>query len=317
MERLADWERAGRYEIVGGEKVFVREAGDGEPLLVLHGYPTASYDFARLVPLLSERFTLLLFDFPGYGLSEKANRGYTLVAQADVAEELARRRGWTSLSLLAHDMGSSVALELLGRASLTVTQLTLLNGSIWLEHYRPLITQRLLLHSLTGPLISGLGLIGYRAFARQFGSVFATQPPVGEIEAFWQLVVTNGGRRIQHRLIQYIRERRARERGWMEALARHPAPLSIIWGLLDPVARPAIADEVMRRRADARYVPLGDVGHYPQWEAPDQVAAAMLGAVRGPSSSTTSAARAGGGSDSRSTPRTGTHTERRGPGGCA
>jgi hypothetical protein len=70
-----------------------------------------------------------------------------------------------------------VALELLERTSLTVTQLTLLNGSIWLEHYRPLLTQRLLLHALTGPLISRLRLIGYRAFARQFGSVFATPPP--------------------------------------------------------------------------------------------------------------------------------------------
>jgi pimeloyl-ACP methyl ester carboxylesterase len=52
------------------------------------------------------------------------------------------------------------------------------------------------------------------------------------------------------------------------------------------VARPAIAEEVMRRRPDARHLRLGGVGHYPQWEAPDQVAAAMLGAAGGPSSST-------------------------------
>jgi hypothetical protein len=95
---------------------------------------------------------------------------------------------------MAHDMGSSVALELLERTSLTVTQLTLLNGSIWLEHYRPLLTQRLLLHALTGPLISRLRLIGYRAFARQFGSVFATPPPAREIEAFWPRAARAGER---------------------------------------------------------------------------------------------------------------------------
>jgi len=262
-------------------------AGGGEPLLVLHGYPTASFDFSRLAPLLAERFALLLLGFPGYGLSEKANRPYSLAQQADVAEELARRRGWTSVSVLAHDMGCSVALELLGRPSLTMVHLTLLNGSIWLEHYRPLVTQRVLLHPVTGPLISRLGLIGYRAFARQLGSVFAAPPPEREIEAFCQLVVANGGCRIQHRLIQFIRERQERERGWMDGLARHPAPLSIIWGQRDPVARPAIAEEVVRRRPDASYVPLGSVGHYPQWEAPNQVAGAMPGATRGPSSSTT------------------------------
>lgn len=272
LSELAQWRASGTLMELGGHRIFVREAGQGPPLLCLHGFPTASFDYVRLLPLLSH-YRLITLDFLGFGFSDKPRPyTYSLFEQAMLAEEVAARRGVTEAALLAHDMGSSVALIILQRARLRISRFVLLNGSILLEHYQPLITQRLLLHPRIGPLVSGLGLLGRSVFAHQFGRLFPQPLPCAEIDAFWSLITHNDGAKINHLLIQYLDERKRHELQWMEALVAHPAPMLIIWGQRDPVSVPAIAEAVVKRRPDALYVPLADIGHYPQWEAPQLVA---------------------------------------------
>jgi pimeloyl-ACP methyl ester carboxylesterase len=273
LSELAQWRASGTLMELGGHRIFVREAGQGPPLLCLHGFPTASFDYARLLPLLLPHYRLLTFDFLGYGFSDKPRPyTYSLFEQAMLAEEVAARRGITETALLAHDMGTSVALIMLQRARLRVSRLVLLNGSILLEHYQPLITQRLLLHPLIGQLVSSLGLIGRSVFAHQFGRLFPQPLPRAEIDAFWSLLTHNDGAKINHLLIKYLDERKRHELQWLDALVAHPAPLLIIWGQRDPVSVPRIAEAIRKRRPDALYVPLSDIGHYPQWEAPETVA---------------------------------------------
>src|SRR5438105_2503959 len=87
------------------------------PVLVLHGFPTSSWEFAPLVDLLAPRRRVVFFDFLGYGLSEKPREfGYSLMEQADVVVEVSRAFNLEKVHLFAHDMGTSVATELLARA---------------------------------------------------------------------------------------------------------------------------------------------------------------------------------------------------------
>jgi len=260
-----------------GHRLFVRECGEGPPLLLLHGFPTASFDYARLAPLLAPHHRLLMFDFLGFGYSDKPRPyRYSLIEQAALAEKLAARRGFSKVAIIAHDMGSSVALVLLERARLEVSRLILMNGSLLLKYYRPLITQRLLLHPLAGPLLSALGVICKPVFARQFTRLFPTPPPADEIDALWSLIEHNDGAHIYHLLIQYLNERKRHEHEWLAALSSHRAPLMLLWGQRDPVSRPRIAEAIVEKRPDARYVRLHQLGHYPQWEAPEAVAGEAL-----------------------------------------
>lgn len=265
---------------IGGHQLFVSDYApaasgatpDSPPLLFLHGFPTSSFDYARLLPLLSAH-RLILFDFLGYGYSDKPRpHSYSLFEQAALAEAVAEHLGVREVILLAHDMGSSVALVLLQRARLAVAKLVLLNGSLLLTHYRPLISQRALLHPILGPLLTGLGLIRKGVFTRQFSRVFPTPPPADELDAFWSLIAHNDGPAIYDRLIQYLNERKQHELAWLAALVAHRAPLLILWGQRDPVAVPAIGDAIAARRPDARYVKLPTLGHYPQWEDPQTIA---------------------------------------------
>jgi len=267
------WRSAGRWLTVGKHKVFTISMGEGQPVLLLHGFPTSSYDYARLAPLLQDRYKLIMFDFLGFGFSDKPRpHPYSLFEQADIAQAVMSEYGLNLIHILTHDMGNSVMLELLKRRCIGVDRLAMLNGSVLLKYYHPLFTQKLLLHPIAGPLAARLKLIRRGAFARQFGSLFATPPPEREIDDFWSLINYNNGTAVYDRLIQYLNERKLHELRWLEALEAHHAPLTVIWGQKDPVSVPKIAEAIIERRPDAHYVPLADVGHFPQWEAPERVA---------------------------------------------
>ncbi len=275
---LDDWRASGETISIKGQRIFATVTGTGNPALLLHGFPTASYDYARLLPLLAPHLRLIAFDFLGFGFSDKPRpHTYSLFEQADIAEAVAAHYGAQRCTIITHDMGNSVALELLRRGTLTVERVVMLNGSVLLKYYRPLITQRLLLHPVVGPLITRFRLINRAAFARQFSTLFAAPPADAEIDAFWSLINHHDGAGIYHLLIRYLNERKVHEYTWLDALQAHRAPLTVIWGQRDPVSVPQIAQAVLERRPDARYIPLHDVGHYPQWEAPKRVAEGVLG----------------------------------------
>ena len=270
---LQTWQQQGEFISVNGHRIYSQVRGTGKPILILHGFPTSSFDYVNIAPLLENNYQLFLFDFLGYGFSDKPpNHPYSLFEQADIAEALAKHYDLSSVYILAHDMGDSVTLELFRRGNLNVEKVVMLNGSVLLDHYQALITQKLLLNSFTGPIISKLRLIRRPMFARQFGKVFAKRPSADEIDAFWQLVRHNDGMRNYHLLIQYLNERKIHEHTWLDALKAHTAPLTVIWGQCDPVAVPQIANAILERRPDTDYHPLDDIGHFPQWEAPDRVA---------------------------------------------
>lgn len=272
------WQAQGKLIDYQGHRIFTVEAGspEGAPVLFLHGFPTSSHDYARIVPLLADRYRLILFDFLGYGFSDKPRpHDFSLFEQADIAQNVAAHYGMARGFLVAHDMGDSVALELMRRPAPVFDKVVLLNGSVLLDDYRPLLLQRLLLHPIIGPMLTALRLVKRRGFGAQFGSVFAQRPPESEIDEFWKLIEHNDGPRIYHLLIRYLNERIVHQHAWLDALQAHTAPLTVIWGQRDPVSVPSIAQVILDRRPDATYHRLDDIGHYPQWEAPDRVATAI------------------------------------------
>ena len=132
-DRLHSWMATGRFVTVDGVEVWHRVEGHGPWLVCLHGFPTSSRDWAWLLPLLAGHYRVLIFDLPGFGLSEKnPGRDYSLLRQCDVLEALCERLEIEQFHLLAHDMGNSVACELLYRREQDETRLrpstvTLLN----------------------------------------------------------------------------------------------------------------------------------------------------------------------------------------------
>jgi pimeloyl-ACP methyl ester carboxylesterase len=292
------WRERGSDEEFRGRRIhcFARQ-GAGPLLLFLHGFPSSSYDWRALLEL-ETRHAVLAPDFLGFGLSEKPrDHTYTLHWQADLVEDLVRRHDWLHeagrsspsaaerprIFVVAHDMGTSVATELMARdlegsLEMEVTGALLLNGSMVQGAASPTLGQRILRGPL-GPLLSRLS--SERFFRQQFGSIFSPGHPLTdeEAEAQWALIRAGGGRTLNHKTIRYMEERFRYAERWHGALRDWPKPLSLAWGMLDPVATTNVLDAVLELRPHAPVTRFEDLGHYPQIEDPKRVAGALQAAV--------------------------------------
>ncbi|MDQ6802030.1 MAG: alpha/beta hydrolase [Acidobacteriota bacterium] len=285
-ESLDDWRAGGRRFRRREHALFYRDAGvaEAEVLLCMHGFPTASWDWHRLWPELCSRWRVIALDMPGYGFSDKpVEYNYSVVDQADICEELLDALAVRHVHLLAHDVGDSVAQELLARQServaagddrLTIESVCLLNGGVVPEAHHPTFTQRLLA-SPFGFLVSRL--MTERRFGASISVVFGakTKPSAAELAELWSLVAFNDGQRIAHKLIGYIAERRRHRDRWVSAL-RSNVPLRMVSGLDDPVSGARMVKRLREEVPGVDAVGLPGIGHYPQLEDPAGVFRAYL-----------------------------------------
>lgn len=280
-DRVREWRDRGEAAEFRGHSIHVfRQEGEGMPLLLLHGFPSSSYDWRQLLEQLPGR-DVLAFDFLGFGLSDKPrDHDYSLFWQADLVEELVRRLcSGRPVFVLAHDMGTSVANELMardleGKLGISLAGILLFNGSMVLEKASPTPAQRAL-RSRFGPLVARLS--SERLFRQQLGSVFSAAHPMSEEEAAdqWSLVGHNGGRTLGHRTISYMDQRETYAERWHGAIRDWPGELSLAWGLLDPVANTAVLAALRELRPAAPVTELPELAHYPQIEDPPQIARAL------------------------------------------
>jgi pimeloyl-ACP methyl ester carboxylesterase len=284
-----DWFARGTRHSLLGFDVFVvdvpAEREGAEPALVLHGFPTSSFDWRQALDVLRARRRVVLLDMPGYGFSSKPDTKYSLFTQADVVEAVAREVGLTDVALVTHDMGDSVGGEILareidGNLGFHVTRRVLTNGSIYIDMAQLTDGQKFLLSLPDEALPEGSGL-NVDGMAAGLQITFAPDLPVPdeELRAMAELVIGGGGGRILPRIIRYIEERRVHERRWTGAIETHPASLNVVWGDLDPVAVWPMVEHLASVRTDAVVTRLDGVGHYPMVEAPARFNAALEAAL--------------------------------------
>jgi pimeloyl-ACP methyl ester carboxylesterase len=225
---------------------------------------------------------VILFDYPGYGLSAKPDRPYRLVDHADTAGALVADLGIDRLGLLTHDIGDTVGGELLarqleGRWPVEVVDRVLTNGTLYMDLVHLSDGQRLL-EALPDERLAP-GVLTRDAVVAGLVATFGPGHRVddAEVEAAWELISTDGGERLLARHARYIGERRRHEARFTPPVVDHPSPLTVVWGTADPIAVPAMADRLAVARPDARVVRLDRVGHYPMVEAPERFAAAVAG----------------------------------------
>ncbi len=262
--------------------IFCRVTGEGPWITLLHGFPTCSWDWARIVPRLEAQRNLLLFDFLGFGDSDKPpHYHYSLIEQTDIVEALWRRFEIERTGIVAHDYGVSVAQELLARKiacklATRVGSVTLLNGGVYPGLHRPLRIQRLLANPVVGPIVNLF--VNQGTFRRNFRAIFSPQHPVSDVQLaeHWKAIVRRDGLRNYYRLIRYMHERREHGERWTGAMEASAVRLRFLWGMLDPIAGAPMAAHIRQRMPQAELVALEDVGHYPQLEVPEIVAQNIL-----------------------------------------
>lgn len=272
---LSVWRKRSQAFDFHGRTIRYWVAGQGEPLLLIHGFPTASWDWHYLWQPLAQRNLVIACDMLGFGDSAKPlDHGYCLLEQADLQQALlAHLRVEQPIHVLAHDYGDSVAQELLARhyeGRFHMASCVFLNGGLFPETHRPALVQKLLLSPL-GWMIGRA--FGRNALANSFNQIFGpdTRPSESALDDFWSLIDCHGGTRILHKLIGYLPQRRRLRERWVAAMQQGQVPLRVIDGEIDPISGAHMVERYHQLVPHADTVLLANIGHYPHIEAPVQV----------------------------------------------
>lgn len=266
--------------------VFGRRCGtEGAPALVLvHGFPTSSIDYFALARELESEFDIFVLDFPGYGLSEKPPEPYVYSLYDDarlLVHMITEVWKLTEYRMLTHDRGSSIGMITLGMLAAEgplPVDVIITNSNIYLPLSNLTAFQTALLDPKTGRataaevtpelLAAGLG-------ATTFMPRRILEDP--EITALAKCFAHNDGTQVLPDTIQYLRERAADEKRWLDELSTLPVNATLVWGLHDSVAPLRVANHVWQAYlrnmpARSRYWVIPGADHYLQNDSPAELA---------------------------------------------
>jgi pimeloyl-ACP methyl ester carboxylesterase len=285
--RIEQWWQGQQQVAFGDQQVACRVDGEGPDVLLVHGFPTSSYDWQPIVADLADEARLVTVDLLGFGASSKPREhGYSIHEQADVVTAVAAATGIDHCVLVAHDYGATVALELLARreegtSPFTIDALVLLNGGLYAELHRPRPGQVMLLDPDHGAEVSQH--VTRATFGASLNDVFSPGHQLDDaaLDEHWSAVHRDDGNLILHELMHYVRDRLEHRERWVTALETSTVPMWFVWGMADPVSGAHMAERINERVGHQTITELHDIGHYPNLESPLAVATAVRAALAG------------------------------------
>lgn len=266
-----EWGLARRASVAEGSIAY-DVFGDGPPVVFVHGTPTWSYLWRRIVPRLSERFAIYVYDLLGYGASTcSEGADISVTAQAQVLTQLLDRWGLDRPALAGHDIGAAAILRahlLDGRPARCIA---LIDGVV----LRPWIT------STTRHMQKHLD--AYRTMpAHIYEQIVATHlrsavsGPMDDdtLEAYmaqWR------GERGQAAYFNKVAHFDEASTGDFEPLLTHlSVPVLILWGREDAWLKVKFAERLYDLVPGAELAVIPNAGHFVMEDAPEEVARSLL-----------------------------------------
>jgi haloalkane dehalogenase len=240
-EEIERHRAAGREFEAGGVRSFVREQGEGEPVVLMHGIPVSSYLYRKVLPPLAERgLRGVAFDLPGLGLAEKREDfDYSWSGLGRWTGEAIDALGIERCHLVLHDIGGPIALEWAVRNRDRVLSLTVLDTLIDLTRFRRVWTMDLAAPPVIGPLwVATIRPPVARWLFYMQGIKDRSSTPAHEVDAHIALLHRNRGGGTFRKIVRGFELTEEKERLYTEGLREAGWPASILWAEDDPALGP-------------------------------------------------------------------------------
>lgn len=262
-----------RFEVRPGIEMSYLDEGprDGEVVLMLHGNPSWSYYWRKLVSGLSERYRCIVPDHVGMGLSDKPADeaySYTLASRVDDVATLLDHVGITGkLSLAVHDWGGMIGFGWALRDPARISRLVILNTAAFpLPPEKPLPWQLKLGRDLR---LGALAIRGFNAFSGMASFVGVTRRMPSDVRAAYVAPYDSWANRIATlRFVQDI-PLGPEDPAWslVEEAGRRlqefsDRPALLVWGLRDFVFDAHFLSGFEQRLPNAQTLIFNDAGHY-------------------------------------------------------
>lgn len=254
---------------VDGVRVFYREslpdAPDAPTLLLLHGFPSASHQFRRLIDVLGGRYRLIAPDYPGFGHTEAPEDfTYSFDRLADITEGFLRRLGIDRFVMYVFDFGAPVGFRIAERHPDWIAGLVVQNGNAYEEGLSDAARDLIALTPDTPGAQDAVGNLLTLAATRGQYETGVGDPELIAPEG-WTLdqhfLDLPGRKEAQGALLFDYHSNVERYDRWQAWLRKHTPPALIAWGVGDPFFRESGARAYLRDLPDAE-LRLYDTGHF-------------------------------------------------------
>jgi pimeloyl-ACP methyl ester carboxylesterase len=257
-----------------GNRYAYRQAGAGPVIVLIHGITSDSTNWAKVMPGLAERFTVVAPDLLGHGGSAKPTGDYSLGAHASIVRDLMLELGHDRATFVGHSLGGGIAMQIayqfpercerlilvdsggLGREVGLVLRAATLPGA---GYVLPILTNSRLLEAgqLADKVLGAVGL-GLGTDLRETARGHATLADRGAREAFLRTVrsvVEPSGQRVDATDRLYLAER---------------APMLFMWGQHDSLIPVSHAHAAHGQVPSSRLEIFSDSGHFPHLDEPER-----------------------------------------------
>jgi haloalkane dehalogenase len=253
---------------------------EGEVVVLVHGTPSWSFEYRHLIAVLARTRRVIAVDHLGFGLSDRpADFPYTPEAHTQVLREVIDGLGLTRFALVVHDYGGPIALPIAVAEPERISSLVLMNTWFWdLDSDREFLRVARLAASFVGRFLyrwfnASLRLIMPSAYAdrskltprihAQYLAPFRVR--ADRVRVLWTLARS------------LVTSSPSFGKIWDGRARLGAIPTLVVWGLGDSALKPYMLERVRAALPHARVETLSGVGHWPQEEAPEEVARLCAG----------------------------------------
>jgi len=268
-----------RHVDAAGTSIFVRESGDGSPVVLLHGFPETGRCWKHVAESLSATHRVLVPDLPGYGRSARP-ASYESAALADTMAAFMEAAEAPRAAVVGHDWGGGVAFRLaLGHPD-KVERLAVVNSpfrQLDLRHGWHMLFFNLPV--LPEAVLSAAGDRWIDTILRAASHVKDAFDPdaLAEYHEAYRTLERKRSAFAYYRTVtrRIIKNRVAGRRGGSSTGRSIDMPTLIIWGERDPALPVTLTEGIARAIPQARIETVPDAGHFVPEEQPETVAALL------------------------------------------
>ena len=251
-EVIAEHEASGRSFAAAGVRSFVREAGEGEPVVCLHGVPTSSFLYRKVIDELAGRgLRGIAWDLPGLGLAERPEAfDYTWSGLGGFCRAAVDSLELDHFHLVVHDVGGPVGFELAAAMPARVRSLTILNTIVEVDTFkRPWSMEPFARRGIGEIYLRTLSKPAFRMLMRLQGIADMSAVTGDELDAYVDLLEAGDGGTAFLRIMRGFERTPAKRALYASAVRDVPYPVQIVWGELDPALGLEPHGEAARRAA--------------------------------------------------------------------
>jgi pimeloyl-ACP methyl ester carboxylesterase len=281
---IADYEASGHRFEAAGVGSFVLEKGAGEAVACMHGVPTSSFLYRKVVAELAARgMRGVAFDLPGLGFADRpADFDYTWTGLGRFSVAAVDALGLERFHLVVHDIGGPIGFELAAAMPDRVLSMTLLNTLVEADTFRrPWSMEPFAIRGLRRLWLGSMSKPVFRAIMYLQGIKDRGSMTADEIGAYVDLLKRHDRGRAFLKIMSGFERTPEKTRLYEGAVRDCPYPVQVVWGVDDPALKYSVQGQQARRITGVSEVYTVPGKHFLQEDQAPAIAERVAALARG------------------------------------